>query len=178
MTDRGIRVDPHYGLVEINSKARLHNINDVFVFAKQCQQVYYTHTPLHLERIDQELIGCPFYKRNLRVMSRLFRMRTKTQVCEMKSFKLVCWLNHIELLLRLNWKKIQIFVFSMIVLLMLTQRNWMLFWALANKQMSMKNMISILKIAMKVITIQLMTKKKKILTNNQNEALCKTLSFM
>jgi predicted dithiol-disulfide oxidoreductase (DUF899 family) len=29
-TDRGIRVDPHYGLV---------------VFAKQCQQVYYTYTP-------------------------------------------------------------------------------------------------------------------------------------
>ena len=43
-TDRGIRVDPHYGLVEINSKARLRNINDVFVFAKQCQQVYYTYT--------------------------------------------------------------------------------------------------------------------------------------
>jgi len=32
--------------------------------------------------------------------------------------------------------------------------------------MSMKNMISILKIAIKVMTIQLMTKKKKILTNN------------
>ena len=45
-TDRGIRVDPHYGLVEINSKARLRNINDdVFVFAKQCQQLYYTYTP-------------------------------------------------------------------------------------------------------------------------------------
>jgi len=44
-TDRVIRVDPHYGLVEINSKARLRNINDVFVFAKQCQQVYYTYTP-------------------------------------------------------------------------------------------------------------------------------------
>jgi len=44
-TDRGIRVDPHYGLVEINSKARLRNINDVFVFAKQCQQVYYIYTP-------------------------------------------------------------------------------------------------------------------------------------
>jgi hypothetical protein len=27
-TDRGIRVDPHYGLVEINSKARLRNVND------------------------------------------------------------------------------------------------------------------------------------------------------
>ena len=36
-TDRGIRVDPHYGLIEINSKARLCNVNDVFVFTKQCQ---------------------------------------------------------------------------------------------------------------------------------------------
>ena len=43
-TDRGIRVDPHYGLVEINSKARLRNVNDVFVFTKQCQKVYYTYT--------------------------------------------------------------------------------------------------------------------------------------
>jgi hypothetical protein len=33
-TDRGIRVDPHYGLVEINSKARLRNVNDVFFFRK------------------------------------------------------------------------------------------------------------------------------------------------
>jgi len=56
-------------------------------------------------------------------MLSLFRMRTKTQVCEMKSFNLVSWLNHIELLIRLNWKKIQIFMFSMIVLLMLTQRS-------------------------------------------------------
>jgi len=44
-TDRGIRVDLHHGLVKINSKARLRNVNDVFVFAKQCQQVYYTYTP-------------------------------------------------------------------------------------------------------------------------------------
>jgi hypothetical protein len=44
-TDRGIRVDPYYDLVEINSKAKLCNVNDVFVFAKQCQQVYYTYTP-------------------------------------------------------------------------------------------------------------------------------------
>jgi len=33
--------------------------------------------------------------------------------------------------------------------------------SLADRQMSMKKMISILKIAMKVMTIQLMTKKKK-----------------
>ena len=44
--------------------------------------------------------------------------------------------------------------------------------------MNSKWMIFILKIVMKVMTIQLMTKKKKILTNYQNEALCKTLFFM
>jgi hypothetical protein len=43
-TDKGIRVDLHHGLVEINLKARLRNVNDVFVFTKQCQQVYYTYT--------------------------------------------------------------------------------------------------------------------------------------
>jgi hypothetical protein len=30
--------------MKINTKARPHNVNDVFVFAKQCQQVYYTQT--------------------------------------------------------------------------------------------------------------------------------------
>jgi hypothetical protein len=44
-TNRGIKVDLHHVLVEINSKARLRNVNDIFVFAKQCQQVYYTYTP-------------------------------------------------------------------------------------------------------------------------------------
>jgi hypothetical protein len=29
-TDRGIRVDPHYGLVEINSKARHRNVNNLY----------------------------------------------------------------------------------------------------------------------------------------------------
>jgi hypothetical protein len=43
-TNRGIRVDPHHGLVKNNSKTRLHNVNDFFVFVKQCQQVYYTYT--------------------------------------------------------------------------------------------------------------------------------------
>jgi hypothetical protein len=31
-------------LVEINSKAKLCNVDDVFIFAKQYQQVYYTYT--------------------------------------------------------------------------------------------------------------------------------------
>jgi hypothetical protein len=39
-TNRGIRVDLHHDLVKINSKARLYNVNDVFVFTKPCQQVY------------------------------------------------------------------------------------------------------------------------------------------
>jgi hypothetical protein len=45
-TDRWIRVHHHHGLVEIHIKARLRNVNYVFVFAKQCQQIYYTSTPL------------------------------------------------------------------------------------------------------------------------------------
>ena len=55
-TNRGIRVDPHYDLVEINSKARLHNVNDVFVLAKQCQQVYYTYT--HFFKKNQSRVDC------------------------------------------------------------------------------------------------------------------------
>ena len=53
-TNRRIRVDPHYGLIEINSKARHCNVNDVFVFAKQCQQVYYIY--IHSFRKDQSRV--------------------------------------------------------------------------------------------------------------------------
>jgi hypothetical protein len=56
-TDRGIRVDPQYGLVEINSKARLRNVNDVFVFAKQCQQVYCTYKSGLVVRFKNETHG-------------------------------------------------------------------------------------------------------------------------
>jgi len=58
-TDRGIRVDPHYGLVEINSKARLRNVNNVFFFSQNNANKFITYTPLPLERTDQELIGYP-----------------------------------------------------------------------------------------------------------------------
>jgi len=44
-TDRGIKVDPHYGLVEINSKARIRNVNDVF-FSQSNVNMFITHTPL------------------------------------------------------------------------------------------------------------------------------------
>jgi len=46
ITDREIKVDPHYGLVEINTKVRLHNIDNIFIFVKQCTQVYYIYTLL------------------------------------------------------------------------------------------------------------------------------------
>jgi len=32
--DRWIKVDPHHSLVEINTKARLCNVDDIFIFAK------------------------------------------------------------------------------------------------------------------------------------------------
>jgi len=44
-TDREIRIDSHHGLVVIIKRDRFYNINDIFVFIKQCQQVYYTYTP-------------------------------------------------------------------------------------------------------------------------------------
>jgi hypothetical protein len=44
-TNREIRLNPHHGFVKVNKKIRLRNINNVFVFAKQCQQVYYNYTP-------------------------------------------------------------------------------------------------------------------------------------
>jgi hypothetical protein len=37
----------------------IRNVNDVFVFANNVNK-FITHTPLPLERIDQELIGYPF----------------------------------------------------------------------------------------------------------------------
>jgi len=43
-TNKKIKLNLHHGLVEINTKARLRSVKDIFVFAKQCQQVYYTFT--------------------------------------------------------------------------------------------------------------------------------------
>ena len=57
-TDREIIVDPYYGLVKINSKARPRNVNNVFVFAKQCQQVYYTCTSFFMK--DQSSVDWLF----------------------------------------------------------------------------------------------------------------------
>ena len=48
-TNRGIRVDHHYDLVEINSKARLCNVNDVFFFPQSNANKFITHTPLPLK---------------------------------------------------------------------------------------------------------------------------------
>ena len=35
--NKEIRVDLYHGLVKINIKAKLRNVDNVFVFAKQCQ---------------------------------------------------------------------------------------------------------------------------------------------
>jgi len=53
-TNKKIKLNLHHGLVKINTKARLRSNKDIFVFAKQCQQVYYTFTPFKI--IVQELI--------------------------------------------------------------------------------------------------------------------------
>ena len=42
-TNREIKVDHYHGLVKTNTKNKFCNIEYVFVFAKQCQQVYYTY---------------------------------------------------------------------------------------------------------------------------------------
>jgi hypothetical protein len=44
-TDKGIRVNPYHGMVEIHKRDRFLNINNIFVFPKQCQQVFYKYTP-------------------------------------------------------------------------------------------------------------------------------------
>jgi len=100
-TDRKIRVDPHYGLVEINSKARLCNVNDVFVFAKKCQQVYYTYTPSFRKdrsRVDWLSILKTKPKSRVEVVQ---DENEDTSVID-EVFQAMRWLNHIELLLRLT----------------------------------------------------------------------------
>jgi len=56
-TDRKVKLDLYYGLIKINTKTRLRNIDDVFVFMKQYQKVYYTY--IFLEIIVLKLIGYP-----------------------------------------------------------------------------------------------------------------------
>jgi len=73
-TDKEIRVDSYYGL-EINLKTRLHNIENVFVFVKQCQQVYYIYTPSF--RKDRSRVDyLSIMKLNSGVVLRLLRMGT------------------------------------------------------------------------------------------------------
>ena len=65
----------------------------ISLFSPSNARKFITHTPFPLERIGQELISP-----NPRVVSRLFKTRTMTQIWELMSFKVVSWLNHIELL--------------------------------------------------------------------------------
>jgi len=168
-TDRVIRVDPHYGLVEINSKARLRNINNVFVFAKQCQQVYYTYTPsFRKDRSRVEWISILKMKPKGRI--KVVQDENEDTSVGDEVFQVNELVEPYQVAPSIDLEE-NSFVLSMIALLMLIQRSWILFWALANKQISMKMMmiISILKIEMELMTNQLTMKKKKILTNYQNQ---------
>jgi len=139
------------------------------LFSPSNANKFITYAPFYLERIIQELIDYLYWKLNPGVVSRLFRMKMMNQIWEMMSFKLVSWLIHIELLHWLTWKKFQIFMSSIIFLLMLTLMSWMLFWAPTDKHKSMKMIIamkSTFKIVLELTTSQL--KKKTILTNYQN----------
>jgi hypothetical protein len=49
-TNKGIIVDLQHSLVKINTKARLRNVDNIFIFIKECQQVYY-HALIPLEMI-------------------------------------------------------------------------------------------------------------------------------
>jgi hypothetical protein len=53
--DKEIKIDLYYDLIKINTKAKLHNVDNVFVFAKQCQQTYYTYTTFF--RNDRSRVG-------------------------------------------------------------------------------------------------------------------------
>jgi len=121
-------VDHHYGLVEINSKARLRNVNDVFVFVKQCQQVYYTYTLSF--RKDWSRIDW------LSVLKKKPRGRVEVVQDENKDTSVIHEVFQASELVEPYWVAPSIDleenVFFMIVLLMLTQRSWMLFWALVD----------------------------------------------
>ena len=74
--DRGIKVDSHHDLVEINTKARLRNIDNVFVFFPSNTNKFIAHILFPLKRIVLELIDYPLWKPNLGVMSKLFKIVT------------------------------------------------------------------------------------------------------
>jgi hypothetical protein len=69
-TNIGIRVDHHHGLLEVNKNDRLRNINNIVIFVKQCQKIYYIYTFFFLEMIIIELIGYPLLNQNLGVESK------------------------------------------------------------------------------------------------------------
>jgi hypothetical protein len=43
-TNTGIKVDHHHGLLEENKNDKLRNINNIFIFVKQYQKIYYIYT--------------------------------------------------------------------------------------------------------------------------------------
>ena len=57
-TNRVVTVDHHHSLIKINRKARLRNVDNDFVFAKQCNK-FITYTLFSVEMIVLVLIGYP-----------------------------------------------------------------------------------------------------------------------
>jgi hypothetical protein len=173
MTDRGIRVDPHYGLVEINSKARLRNVNDVFVFAKQCQQVYYTYTP-SFKNDRSRVDWLSVLKTKPRGRVELVQDENEDTNVQDEVFQVSELVEPYRVAPSIDLEESSNFrVFDdSLVDVDAEELNVVL---ISSGQANVNEVIiSILKITMKVMTIQLTTTKKKILTNYQNEALCKT----
>jgi len=126
-TDRGIRVYPHYSLVEINSKARLRNVNDVFDFAKQCQQVYYTYT-LSFRKDRSRVDWLSVLK--MKPMGRVEVVHDENEDTSVGDdvFQVSELVKQYQVASSLDLEENSNFhVFDKIVLLMLTLESWMLF---------------------------------------------------
>jgi len=137
-TNRGIRVDLYHGLVEINLKAKLYNVDDVFIFTKQCQQVYYTYTSsLRKDRSGVDWLSVVKTKPRGHVEvvqdgnDKLIMRNVIFELGELVDPYRVAPFNGLEE--NLNFGKT-----NNIFLLMLTLRSWMMFWAPADIYKSMK----------------------------------------
>jgi len=176
--DRGIRVDLHFGLVKINSKARLCNINYVFVFAKQCQQVYYTYTPSF--RKDRSIVDwLSVLKTKPRGRVELVQDENEDTSARDKVFQVSELVEPYQVAHSIDLEENSNFrVFDDSLVDVDTEELNVVLSSTGQANVDEDDDHIEMKIAMKVMTIQLMTKKKKILTNYQNEALCKTLFSM
>jgi hypothetical protein len=121
-TEKGIRVDPHHGLAKINSKAKLCNVDNVFIFAKQCQQVYYTHNLFF--RKDRSRVNWLSILKT-KPMSRVKVVQDENDEPNMRDdvFEVSELVDPYRVLLSIDLEEIQIFTSLRIFLLMLTVLN-------------------------------------------------------